>query len=61
MAIISDNNKILKDKDNTIYNFKSMNLMKEKNGLKDIQLYQYKYAFVHLNLRLPNKSTILVV
>ena len=61
VAIISDNNKILKDKDNTIYNFKSMNLMKEKNGLKDIQLYQYKYAFVHLNLRLPNKSTILVV
>ena len=60
VAIISDSNKILKDKENIAYNFKSMNLMKEKNGLKNIQLYQYRYAFTNLNL-LFNKSTILVV
>jgi hypothetical protein len=61
VGIILDNNKIIKDKENTLYNFKSMNLMKEKNGLKDIQLYQYRYAFIHLNLKMPNKSTLLVV
>ena len=60
VAIITDTNKILKDKENITYNFKSMNLMKEKNGLKNIQLYQYKYAFTNLYL-LFNKSTILVV
>ena len=60
VAIISDSNKILKEKENIAYNFKSMNLMKEKNGLKNIQLYQYKYSFTYLNL-LIKKSTILVV
>ena len=38
-AIVFEN-KNLKEKENIVYNFKSMNLMKEKNGIKKIQLYQ---------------------
>ena len=53
-------NKNLKDKDIFSYNLKSMNLMKEKNASKNIQLYQYKYSFTTLNIQL-NKTTILIV
>ena len=49
-AIIIEN-KNLKEKEGIIYNFKSMNLMKEKNGLKNVQLYQYRYAFSLLTLQ----------
>ena len=57
VAINLENNK--KDKEGVIYNLKSMNLMKEKNGKKEIQLYQYKYAFSTISLLL-NKSPTLI-
>ena len=59
VAINLENNKNLKDKEGVIYNLKSMNLMKEKNGKKEIQLYQYKYAFSTISLLL-NKSLTLI-
>ena len=57
---IAFENKNLKEKENVLYNFKSMNLMKEKNGLKHIQLYQYRYAFSTIFLSF-NKTNILIV
>ena len=59
IAMISEN-KNLKDKENATYNLKSMNLMKEKNGIKNIQLYQYKYSFSYLNIQF-NKTKIFIV
>jgi Sec-independent protein translocase protein TatA len=57
---ISFENKNLKEKESIIYNLKSMNLMKEKNGIKNIQLYQYRYALSTLYLSC-NKVKILMV
>ena len=57
---ISFENKNLKEKESIIYNLKSMNLMKEKNGIKNIQLYQYRYALSSLYLSC-NKVKILIV
>ena len=53
VAIICDKN--FKEKDNYIYDCKSMNLMKYKNGTKsqkdkNIQLYKIEYAFSYLFL-----------
>ena len=53
-------NKNLKEKENVIYNFKSMNPMKEKNGIKKVQLYQYRYAYSTLYLQF-NKLKLLIV
>ena len=57
---IAFENKNLKEKEIVLYNLKSMNLMKEKNGLKNIQLYQYRYAISTIYLLL-NKINVLIV
>ena len=61
VAINLENNKNLKDKEGVIYNLKSMNLMKEKNGKKEIQLYQYKYAFSTIILLLNKIPTLIAL
>ena len=59
-VIVFWDNKNIKDKEGIQYNIRSMNLFKEKNGLKNIQLYQYKYSFCTLTLMLKSKIEILL-
>ena len=58
--IIEKKNLKEKEKETIIYNLSSMNLFKEKNSIKDLQLYHYNYAFTTIYLKY-NKMTLIVL